>query len=559
MDDQTLLQHYVAERSQSAFAALVRRHMDFVYFAALRCTWGDAHRAEDVALQVFILLARKAPLLVARKKLAGWLYASACHAARVSNRTEVRRAARDQQAFAMSQDASQFPGPDWETVRPTIDEALGDLKPRDREAVLLRFFGRQSFAQVGASLQMTENSARMCVDRALEKLRSALARRGVTSTTALLASALTVPPGFAAPASLVTKVSSAALTGASASGAFTLSVLIAAMTTSKTALITTAAVAVLATGVAVQQIYTSAKLRAEITELRENEALMQETADRLNEGIAVAKQRIASFAHGNAASTQTADGSSANVDQTAFAPPADTITRDMVDARLKNAQELAKSGQHTEALREFLWCYDVGMRQVDGYFFERYLSALGGIAKIGKEYPAALEALRVRRDAALERVIASENDMTAAKDFAQINQVLGEDAATHSLFDKLGEDDPRRAHLVDTNIKRLMETQRYRELAKAMPYDRIPQVWEEIVQRAHSQAGASGQAAVALRRGAITFAAQQIEMRAGAGHTAYASDMIERALIFDNSPATVEKIRISLVRAGHPELLKQHL
>lgn len=132
--------------------------------------------------------------------------------------------------------------------------------------------------------------------------------------------------------------------------------------------------------------------------------------------------------------------------------------------------------------------------------------------------------------------------------------MLGQDTATHALFDALTEDDPRRQHLVDVNIGRLMAAQRYRELAKAMPYEGIPKVWEEMTQVARTHAGGPA-AQEACRRSVVGFAAQQIELRAGAGHSVYASDMLERALVFDNSPETIDAIRRHLERAGHPELM----
>src|SRR5207245_1131846 len=91
------------------------------------------------------------------------------------------------------------------------------LSDDDRQAVLLRFFEGKSFADVGAKLRLNENSARMRVERALEKMHAALAQRGVTSTTAALAVALANQAGVAAPAGLAASVTGAALAGTAAS------------------------------------------------------------------------------------------------------------------------------------------------------------------------------------------------------------------------------------------------------------------------------------------------------------------------------------------------------
>ncbi len=56
-DDQ-LLNRYVREGDEAAFAELVRRYVDMVYSAALRLTNGNAAMAQDVGQSVFILLCK---------------------------------------------------------------------------------------------------------------------------------------------------------------------------------------------------------------------------------------------------------------------------------------------------------------------------------------------------------------------------------------------------------------------------------------------------------------------------------------------------------------------
>jgi len=73
LTDQQLLREYTGRRSEAAFAELVRRHVDFVYSAALRMV-RDAHVAEDVAQGVFAALAQNAPQLRDRPVLSGWLH-----------------------------------------------------------------------------------------------------------------------------------------------------------------------------------------------------------------------------------------------------------------------------------------------------------------------------------------------------------------------------------------------------------------------------------------------------------------------------------------------------
>ena len=215
MDDSALLHRYAEERSEEAFAELVRRHIGLVYHAALRQTGGDTTLAEDATQAVFTDLARKARVLAQRPVITGWLYTSTRFAAAKARRTERRRQVREQEAQLMhelNQDTGS--ATEWERLRPVIDDALHALDERDREAVLLRFFEGRPFAEIGAKLSLTEDTARVRVGRALDKMHARLARRGVTSTAAALAAALANQTVAAAPAGLAATVTGAALAGA---------------------------------------------------------------------------------------------------------------------------------------------------------------------------------------------------------------------------------------------------------------------------------------------------------------------------------------------------------
>jgi len=116
-------------------------------------------------------------------------------------------------------DAPGGPSVDGGELRPVVDDALEALGDRDREAVLLRFFEGWSWAEIGERLALTEDAARMRVDRALERMRGALARRGVTSTTAALGAALAGQAAAGVPAGLAASVAGAAVAGGGAAPA----------------------------------------------------------------------------------------------------------------------------------------------------------------------------------------------------------------------------------------------------------------------------------------------------------------------------------------------------
>jgi RNA polymerase sigma factor (sigma-70 family) len=195
MDDSELLRRYADEKSDDAFRELVRRHLSVVYAAALRQVHGDAHLAQDVAQRVFITLAQKARSLRGQRALVGWLYTAARYEGARVVRSEMRRRRREAGAAAMETfDSTALPE---EQLRTVLDEAMTQLGGSEREAVLLRFFSGHSFAEIGGVLQISEEAARKRVDRALDKLRENLGRRGMVSTASALATALNA---YAAPA-----------------------------------------------------------------------------------------------------------------------------------------------------------------------------------------------------------------------------------------------------------------------------------------------------------------------------------------------------------------------
>jgi hypothetical protein len=111
---------------------------------------------------------------------------------------------------------------DWTQLEPLLNVLIQDLGATDREAVLLRFYRRNTHREVAAALHLTEEAAQKRVERALEKMRRALVRRGLTSTPVALAALLETNAVTAAPAGLTGAIVSAgcvASGGVAAAGA----------------------------------------------------------------------------------------------------------------------------------------------------------------------------------------------------------------------------------------------------------------------------------------------------------------------------------------------------
>jgi TonB family protein len=212
-------------------------------------------------------------------------------------------------------------------------------------------------------------------------------------------------------------------------------------------------------------------------------------------------------------------------------------------ARYDLGRELARKGENAAALAEFLWCFDVGMKQAPSFGGVRVSFLLNDIASLGANYQAALDALRARRDA--DRTKLSDERGIAAE-FGGINHYLGEDTVTLEAFEKLPPGSSAREGLGHWVFDALLNAKRYDEAAAVYPAAKFRAQFDGM--RAAKVPNDS------IREYLVNSAANELEVLAGAGKLDDARDLLKSLLEYDHSDATVAAVQEHLKRAGQADL-----
>lgn len=201
MSDADLLRNYADRGSEEAFSEIMSRYLNLVYSVAMRCL-GNSESAQDVAQQVFCLLAKKAGTIPRDQLLIGWLYRATCHLSWKRVRAEKNRhryESKAQEWYSCQEGESEEL---WSEVVPNIETAIAQLNGLDQTCLLLRFFRGHSWRDIGHQLGLSEDAARMRVNRALEEMRRFLHGKGIQVSSAVLGSLLSENAVQSAPSGL---------------------------------------------------------------------------------------------------------------------------------------------------------------------------------------------------------------------------------------------------------------------------------------------------------------------------------------------------------------------
>jgi RNA polymerase sigma-70 factor (ECF subfamily) len=167
---------------RDAYGELVKRHSRMLFRLAYRMTGNEAD-ADDVVQDAFLRGYQKLATFESRANFGTWIYRIAVHCAldRLARRRpeEARRVSEETDSAA---DAVQVPDlrPDPERLAMSAEIgalheiAMRGLTPTERTAFILRHMEDQSTEEIAAALDVTPNTAKQSVYRAVQKVRHRL-------------------------------------------------------------------------------------------------------------------------------------------------------------------------------------------------------------------------------------------------------------------------------------------------------------------------------------------------------------------------------------------------
>jgi RNA polymerase sigma factor (sigma-70 family) len=199
--DAQLLQRFIAERDEAAFAALVRRHAAMVWGVCKRVL-GHDQNAEDAFQATFMVLVRKAASIRPQSLLGNWLYGVANQVAVKARAMNAKRMSREKQLpvpianAAAKQDA-------WQELQPLLDQELALLPEKYRVIIVMCDLEGRTRKEAAQCLGVPEGTVAGRQARARAILAKRLARHGFAVAGGSLVALLSQAAASAAPASTV--------------------------------------------------------------------------------------------------------------------------------------------------------------------------------------------------------------------------------------------------------------------------------------------------------------------------------------------------------------------
>jgi RNA polymerase sigma factor (sigma-70 family) len=209
LPDGQLLERYVREGDEAAFAALVQRYGSLVLGVCQRVL-RDSHAAEDAFQATFLVLVRKASSLDRRGPIGNWIYTVAYRTAVKARANAARRRIRETRALPMPAE-QPMDSAAWQELRPLLDEEINRLPEKYRAPLVLCYLQGKTNEQAAHELGWPTGSMSRRLAHGRELLRKRLVGRGVVLSGVLLGTLLTSNASAAVPGTLAATTVKAAM------------------------------------------------------------------------------------------------------------------------------------------------------------------------------------------------------------------------------------------------------------------------------------------------------------------------------------------------------------
>jgi RNA polymerase sigma factor (sigma-70 family) len=206
--DGCLLERFVHQRDDAAFAALVQRHGSLV-LGVCRRVLQDSHAADDAFQATFLVLLRRAAALDRRGSLSGWLYGVAYRVALRARAQSTRwraSAAMPDMAGNQEQGARELRG--------VLDRELQQLPDKYRLPLVLCHLQGKTHEEAARELGWPRGSLAKRLARGQELLRGRLTRCGLVLNSTVVALCLAEEAKAIVPGPLAQATLAAARPGA---------------------------------------------------------------------------------------------------------------------------------------------------------------------------------------------------------------------------------------------------------------------------------------------------------------------------------------------------------
>lgn len=227
-------------------------------------------------------------------------------------------------------------------------------------------------------------------------------------------------------------------------------------------------------------------------------------------------------------------------------------------ARMELGTALAAKGNDSEALTEYLWCFDHGLEAGLSFSGVRLSFLLSDIKQLAGHYPPANLALETRRDERQAKVAGGSTDNQTIMDLISLNNALDQKEKNFAVFDSLPVGNPARGVILRMLADQFLEAKRYADVIEGTDgttlFKKDVDRYKEALGSLDNNNPMRGRMEESLRPYTVKSGAHYFEALAGLKRNQEAKDLAGQILKFDSSQATRSMLAEAAQRAGNAEL-----